>query len=114
MRLFMKIITICFLGLIILAPNIALSHSNHGVLLNEERALVKATQEVKRLVEQQLPIEGEKKLDSSWTTVSTKQAIKVSRFFIVGFYHPEKQKTLFVLLEMTGEFLKANFSGKFF
>ena len=76
MRLFMNTITICFLGLIILAPNIALSHSSHGEPLNDKQAIIKASKDVKIIVGQSEPIESEK-LDSSWTKVTNKTMIVI-------------------------------------
>ena len=38
---------------------------------------------------------------------------KSLRYFIVSIYHPEKQKTLYVLLNIYGEYIAANFHGKF-
>lgn len=113
MRLFMNISTICFLGLTMLAPNMALSHSSHGEPLNDGQAIMKASKDVEIIVKQSEPIEG-RKIDPSWTKVMEKKIFKKGlRYFIVSFYHPEKQKTLYVLLNIYGEYLTANFNGNF-
>ena len=113
MRLIMSIITFSFLSLIMLAPDTALGHSNHGEPLNDDQAIIKASKDVNIIVEDSESIEG-RKLDSSWTKVTDKKIFKKSlRYFIVSFSHSGKQRTLYVLLNIYGEYLDANFNGKF-
>ena len=113
MRLFISIITFSFFSLIMLTPDMALGHSNHGAPLNDEQAIIKASKDVKIIVEDSESIEG-RKLDSSWTEVTDKKIFKRSlRYFIVSFSHQEKQSTLYILLNIYGEYLDANFNGKF-
>jgi hypothetical protein len=113
MRLFMNIITICLLGLTMLTPGIALSHSNHGEPLNDKQALIVASKYLEIMVEKS-ETHNDGKLDSSWTKVTEKEIFKKSlRYFIVSFRNTEKQKTLYMLLNIYGEYIAANFKGEF-
>ncbi len=113
MRLFMNISILCFLGLALLIPNMALSHSNHGEPLNDEQAIIVASKYLEIMVEKS-KTNNDGKLDSSWTKVTEKEIFKKSlRYFIVSFRNAEKQKTLYMLLNIYGEYLAANFKGKF-
>ena len=113
MRLFMSIITFSFLGLIMLTPDMALSHSNHGTPLNDEQAIIVASKYLEIMVEKS-EANNDGKLNPSWTEMTDKKISKKSlRYFIVSIYHPEKQKTLYVLLNIYGEYIAANFHGKF-
>ena len=113
MRLFMNFSILCFLGLALLIPNMALSHSNHGEPLNDEQAIIVASKYLEIMVEKS-KTNNDGKLDSSWTKVTEKEILKKSlRHFIVSFKNAEKQKTLYILLNIYGEYLAANFKGKF-
>jgi len=113
MRLFMNVSILCFIGLALLIPNTALSHSNHGEPLNDEQAIIVASKYLEIMVKKS-EAGNDGKLDSSWTKVMDKKIFKKSlRSFIVSFYHYEKQKTLYILLNIYGEYIAANFRGNF-
>lgn len=113
MRLFMNISILCFLGLALLVPNLALSHSNHSEPLNDGQAIIVASKYLEIMIEKS-EANNDGKLNSSWTKVKDKKIFKKSlRYFIVSFYHPQKQKTLYVLLNIYGEYTAANFHGNF-
>lgn len=113
MRLFLNIIVLCFFGLALLAPSMALSHASHGEPLNDKQALAVASKYLEIMVEKSAASE-DGKLDSSWTKVTDRKIFKKGlQYFIVSFENVEKQKTLYVMLNVYGEYVAANFSGKF-
>ncbi|PCJ37351.1 MAG: hypothetical protein COA75_03605 [Cellvibrionales bacterium] len=113
MRLMIKIVSIFCLGLSLLAPNLALSHSSHGAPLNNQQAIEKAIEHKRMIMEQPEVIKGVT-LDDSWQTVTdTKIHKKDVRYFIVSFYNAGQGKTLYVLISANGEFYDANFTGTF-
>jgi hypothetical protein len=77
MRLFGNISILCFLGLALLIPNMALSHSNHGEPLNDEQAIIVASKYLEIMVEKS-KTNNDGKLDSSWTKVTKKEIVKKS------------------------------------
>jgi hypothetical protein len=109
----MNIIPICFLGWALLVPNMALSHSNHGEPLNDEQAIIVASKFLEIMVEKS-EANNDGKLNSSWTKVMDKKIFKKGlQYFVVSFRNVEKQKTLYVLLNVYGEYVAANFHGNF-
>ena len=111
MRLIINVSILCFLVLALIVPNMALSHSNHGEPLNDEQAIIVASKYLEIMVKKS-EANNDGKLNSSWTKVIDKKIFKKSlRNFIVSFYYPEKQKTLYVLLNTYGEYIAANFHG---
>ena len=113
MRLFMNISILCFLGMALLVPNRAFSHSDHGEPLNEEQAIIVAAKYLEIMVEKS-EASNDGKLNSSWTKVMDKKIFKKSlQYFIVSFRNVEEQKTLYVLINVYGEYVAANFRGKF-
>jgi len=113
MRLIIKIISICCLGLSLVIPNLALSHSNHSAPLNDKQAIEKAIEYTGMIIEKPEAIKGVT-LDDSWKTVTeTKIHKKDLRYFIVSLYNTSQGKTLYVLLSTYGEFYGANFTGAF-
>ena len=113
MRLFINITILYFLGLALLTPNMALGHSNHDEPLNDEQAIIVASKYLEIMVVKS-ETNNDGKLDSSWMKVTEKEIFKKSlRYFIVSFRNTEKQKTLYMLLNIYGEYLAANFKGKF-
>lgn len=113
MRVFMNISIICFFGLTTLAPGMAFSHASHGEPLNDKQALAVASKFLEIMVEKS-EASADGKLDSSWTKVTGKKIFKKGlQYFIVSFENVEKQKILYVMLNVYGEYIAANFSGKF-
>lgn len=112
MRLITKIVSICCLGLMLLAPNLALSHSSHGEPLSDEQAIIKVTEYTRMIVEKP-ELMKELALDASWKTADIKIHEKNLRYFIVSLYNASKEKTLYVFLDTYGEFYGANFNGTF-
>ncbi|MBT4104616.1 MAG: hypothetical protein HOE81_07220 [Nitrospina sp.] len=57
---------------------------------------------------------NDKKLNSSWAKVTDKTIFKKGlQYFIVSFRNIEEQKTLYLLLNIYGEYIAANFHGNF-
>lgn len=113
MRIFIKLSIICFLGLAVLAPNMAFSHGDHGEPLNDDQAIIVASKYLEIMVEKS-EANKDGKLNSSWTKVVDKKIFKKGlQYFIVSFKNDGEQKTLYILLNIYGEYLKANFHGSF-
>lgn len=113
MHLLIKISFIFILGLSLLTPNLASSHENHGVPLNDEQAVEKAVEYTGMIIEKPETLDGVT-LDDSWETVTdTKIYKKDLRFFTVSLYNPSQEKTLYILMNTYGELGDANFDGVF-
>lgn len=113
MRLFMNISIFCFLGLVLIVPNMAHSHSNHDEPLNDEQAIIVASKYLEIMVKKS-EANNDGKLNSSWTKVMDKIIFKKGlQYFIVSFRNVEKQKTLYLLLSAYGKYIAANFHGNF-
>jgi len=113
MRTLMNISLLCFLGLVLLIPNMAFSHSDHGEPINDKQAIIVASKYLEIMVEKS-EASNDKKLNSSWTKVTDKTIFKKGlQYFIVSFRNIEEQKTLYLLLNIYGEYIAANFHGNF-
>ena len=113
MRLTIKILTICCLGLSLLAPHFALGHGPLGAPLDDAQAIEKATEYTRMIIEKPELDQG-LVLDASWQSVTeTKIYKKDLRYFIVSLYNASQKKTLYVLLDSYGEFRGANYDGTF-
>jgi hypothetical protein len=95
---------------------VAIAHPGHKhekakPEIGEQAAKDRAKQEVDRLVEK-------KKLDESWKASSVKglekKPLKKGWEWLATFENPSsaKNKTLYVFLKPSGEFVAANFTGK--
>ena len=79
----------------------------------DQQIITKASQDLEMIIERSELVEG-KKLDASWEKVTSKKVHKKTlRHYITAFSHPTENKTLYILLNAQGTFLKANYSGKF-
>ena len=67
MRTLMNISLLCFLGLVLLIPNMAFSHSDHGEPINDKQAIIVASKYLEIMVEKS-EASNDKKLNSSWTS----------------------------------------------
>jgi hypothetical protein len=113
MRIFINITMFCFLGLAMLVPNSAFSHSDHGEPLNDEQAIIVASKYLEVMVEKS-EANNDGKLNASWTKVMDKKIFKKGlQYFIVSFNNVKEQKTLFLFLNAYGEYIAANFHGNF-
>ncbi len=112
-RLSMNIRILFFLVLVLLLPNMAFSHSNHGQPLNDGQAIIVASKYLEIMVGKSAA-NKDGKLDSSWMKVTDKKIFKKGlQYFIVSFKNVEKEKTLYLLLNVYGEYKAANFHGNF-
>ena len=113
MRIFAKLSIICILGLAVLAPNMAFSHSDHGEPLNDKQAIIVASKYLEVMVEKS-EANKDGKLNLSWTRAVDREIFKKGlQYFIVSFKNDEEQKSLYILLNVYGEYLAANFHGSF-
>ena len=113
MRTLMNISLLCFLGLVLLIPNMAFSHSDHGEPINDKQAIIVASKYLEIMVEKS-EASNDKKLNSSWAKVTDKTIFKKGlQYFIVSFNNVKEQKTLFLFLNAYGEYIAANFHGNF-
>lgn len=113
MRSTIKVLSICCLGLSLLAPHLALGHENHGAPLDDTQAIEKATEYTKMIIEKPELVQG-LDLDASWQSVAeTSIYRKDLRYFIVSLHNASQEKTLYILLDSYGEFYGANYDGTF-
>lgn len=113
MHLATRILSVCCLGLSLLAPQLVSGHVNHGEPLNDEQAIEKAAEYTKMIIDRPEFV-AELALDSSWQEVANVRIYKKNlRYFIVSLYNASQEKTLYVLLDSFGSFYGANFSGAF-
>ena len=113
MRLMINIVSIVFMSLSILAPNLALSHASHGAPLSNEKALEKAIEYTGMIIENP-EATNEIVLDPSWKSTTDVKIYKKSlTYFIVSLYNPSQEKTLYLHMNTYGELYGANFDGVF-
>lgn len=113
MRVIIRIVSVVVLGLSLLTANLAFSHSSHGAPLNDQQASEKAIEYTGMIVEKSTAIKGVT-LDDSWQAVTeTKIYKKNLRYFVVSLYNASQEKTLYLLINSSGEFYDANFDGVF-
>ena len=113
----MRKILICLLVLITFTVAVAYAGAGHShgptKPVSKEQALEKATSMVKIFVKKE-------KLDASWAEVAPatgiKKQMKSDQEWVITFINPkvedETKQTLYVFLNVGGEYLAANFSGK--
>ena len=113
----MRKIIICLLLLLAFTVTVAYAGSGHShgptTPVSKEQALEKATSMVKTFVEKE-------KLDASWAEVAptsgAKKQMKSGKEWVVTFNNPtvedKTKQTLYVFLNVGGEYLAANYSGK--
>ena len=109
-------IVICLLALFVFSGTVAYAGSGHShgptILITEAQALEKATSMVKSFVKRE-------KLDSSWAEVApstcTKKQMEFKEEWVVTFDNPKVEnkakQTLYVFLNLGGEYIAANYSG---
>jgi len=115
----MRRIFICLLTLLAFTATTAFAGSgsghSHGPVtpISEDQALEKATSHVQNFVKKG-------KLDSSWSevrpTAGVKKQAKLGQEWVVTFDNPKvedkEKQTLYVFLNLGGEYIAANYSGK--
>jgi hypothetical protein len=114
------LLSVALASLASLAGQSALAHENHQhqtaqAEIGEERAKVRAQQELERLISIQ-------KLEASWKEsgqlkgVEKKKGTGPAWEWLATFENPtvadKSKKVLYVFLKPTGEFVAANFTGK--
>lgn len=113
MKLYVMVLSIV---LTTLGATSALAHEDHKheapakAEISEERAKVRATEELNRLV-------SVKKIDATWKEGGFKSIVKKTypnrwEWLITFESKAAEGKTLFVFLKSSGEFVAANFTGK--
>ena len=112
MHLLIKIISITCISILLLTPNFALAHASHGEPLNNEQALLKAAEYMKMVIEKPERM-ASISLDESWTNAEAKMYKKNVRYYVVSLHNADQDKTLYVLIDINGEFYNANFDGSF-
>ena len=114
MRSTIIVLSICCLGLSLLAPHLALGHENHGTPpLDDTQAIEKATEYTRIIIEKPELVKG-LDLDASWQTVTETSIYKKDlRYFIVSLYNASQKKTLYILLDSYGGLHGANYDGTF-
>jgi hypothetical protein len=94
--------------------NIAAAHPGHGEPISREEAVQRGGAQIDRLVQAG-------KLDKSWKVSGTLESAQLqekgeAREWALVFQNPqaseEQQRTLYVFLSETGEYLAANFTGR--
>lgn len=102
------------LSLSLVGSGVAMAHADHKheqqPEIDEAKAKARAGEEVVRLV-------GEQKVDAAWKEASVKSATKRTADnrveWVVTFASAKAaDKTLYVFLKASGEFVAANFTGK--
>ncbi|MHB1400259.1 MAG: DUF6488 family protein [Trichloromonadaceae bacterium] len=113
----MRKIVLCLLTLFALTTATAFAGAGHShgpvTAVSENQALEKATSVVQALVKKE-------KVDPSWSEVrpsaGEKKQAKVGSEWVVTFNNPKiedkSKQTLYVFLNLGGEYLAANYTGK--
>lgn len=113
----MRRVFICLLTLLAFTGTTAYAGAGHShgpvTPISQAQALEKATSIVQNLVKKE-------KVDSSWSevrpTVGEKKQAKTGFEWVVTFNNPKVEdntkKTLYVFLDLGGEYIAANYSGK--
>lgn len=113
MQLALKTIAIFLLACRLIVINNAFAHPDHDHVLNKEQAILRAASVVESLVVKGKSIEGEK-LDDSWKQATMSGACKKPpEYFLISFSNRTAGKVLYVLLTISGKYLRANFDGDF-
>lgn len=90
------------------------AHPGHGDPISQEQAVQRATAQIDRLV-------SSGKIEKSWKMAATLKTAALrekgeDREWALTFVNPqasqEQQRTLYVFLSETGEYLAANFTGR--
>ena len=89
---------------------------SHGhAPLNEQEAIISATEHIALIIKHKIPIEdGE--VNSSWKKIpetNKSVSVKGDGYYIIAIEHPGQDKTLYLLITAYGELYDANFSGNF-
>lgn len=90
-------------------------HGDHDPLppISEAAVLEQAKKDLVIIVDKKEKVE-EQLLDTSWKDI--KEPVfhsKAEGYYVVAFKHPEKEKTVYLLMANTGEYYDANFTGQF-
>lgn len=113
----MRRIFICLLTLLAFTTTTAYAGAGHShgpvTPISQDQALEKATSHVQNFVKKG-------KLDPSWSevrpTAGVKKQAKLGQEWVVTFDNPKMEdkakQTLYVFLDLGGEYIAANFSGK--
>ena len=110
-------IIICLLALFVFSGTVAYAGSNHShgptIIITEAQAIEKATSIVKRFVKRE-------KIDSSWAEVAPSSSVKKQMEFkdewVITFdnakIEDKAKQTLYVFINLGGEYIAANYTGK--
>lgn len=113
----MRNLILCTLTLLLFSCSFAYAGAGHShapvTPVTEQQAIVKATTIVKTLVKKG-------KVDNSWQEItalsSNKQMTKGGQEWLITFNNPQiadqGKQTLYVFLNLGGEYIAANYSGK--
>jgi len=113
MQLSLKTAPIFLLGFHLVVLNYVFAHPGHDHVLNKEEAISKAASVVESLVKKGKSIQGEN-LDGSWKQVATSGTCKKNpEYFLISFNNRSAGNVLYVMLTISGKYVRANFDGHF-
>lgn len=102
--------------ILLTSPLIAQAHiGGHGEI-SEVDVIPMASEHVAALIEDGVELPEIGKLDKGWRNVdpsNKKIDQKGDGYYVVSFAHPKEEKTLYLLLSLSGDLYDANFTGKF-
>lgn len=91
----------------------SLAHPGHDDALTKEQAVAIAMAAVRRLVEEGRPVEGEV-LGETWTEVDGRPKCSATPvYYLISLDNYSEAKTLHVLLNHSGRFMRARFDKNF-
>jgi len=108
-------IRLCLFAIMLFSSQLIFAHGEGHALINEETAIIAASNNIATIIAQGIEIEGNK-LNESWENIpGSDKAIhkKGNGYYIVSLENKVKGKTLYVLLSNQGELYDANYSGVF-
>ena len=113
MQLVLMTISIFLLACQLIVINNAFAHPGHDHVLNTEQAILRAASIVESIVEKGKLIKGEK-LDDSWKQATMSGACKKTpEYFLISFNNRTAGKVLYLMLTISGKYMRANFDGNF-